>query len=125
MGILHDDTTGSREILKIRKLKTYIKKVIHTGIIPQNRGLHDSLHPISNNTLLLRAEVMRLITIVVNPETVSSGINTLINCNFISDNMNISLYSSFLQTKSTFNQKKEYRNLLIYYYSSRNTNAVL
>ena len=50
---------------------------------------------------------MRLILIMINPETVSSRINILINCNLISNNMDISLDSSFLQMKSIFNQKSK------------------
>ena len=111
------------EDIKDQKLNN--KNKTHTGIIPQNRGFHDGLHPIPNNTLLFRAEVMSLIMIMINPETISSGINILINCNLISNNMDISLDPSFLQTKSVFNQKLEKLSLLIYCYPSRNTNVVL
>ena len=106
-------------------------KRARTGIIPQNRSFHDSLHPITNNTLLLRAKIMCLVMVMIDPEPISSRVNILINCDFISNDVDISLDSSFLQnktekTKLLFNQKTiEGRNSLIYRYSSGNTNAVL
>lgn len=97
VGILQDDTTGSE--------KTYLStnhyekdKQAHTGEVSVNRSLHESLHPFSNDHLLLRAEEMRRLAVVNNPESIFSRIRVLVRNYFIPLHFDVSFNFRLLYT---------------------------
>lgn len=62
-----------------------------TCIISANGSLHDGLHPVSNNRLLVRAEKVHLIVVVLDPESVSARIHVFVDSDFVTQNVDITL----------------------------------
>lgn len=61
-----------------------------TSVVPSNSSLHNRLHPIPNDSLLVRAEILRLVMLVVDPEPISAGVHILVHCDFIPSNIGVS-----------------------------------
>lgn len=101
VGILHEDTTGS--VQTIFFCKNQRRGGVHrmnrgyaTRIIPVNRCLHDRFHPVPNNSLLVRAKVMRLVLFVVDPESVTPRIQILVHRNLVPYDVNVAFDFRFL-----------------------------
>ena len=66
-------------------------------IITSNRGLHDSLRPLSNDDLLIGTEVVRLVRFVNNPETIFARVNVLVHLNLVPTSVDITFDLSLLE----------------------------
>lgn len=62
-----------------------------TGIISSNGSLHQSLHPLTNNHLLVRAKIMCLFCVVDQTETIATRIYILIDDDLVASNVDIAL----------------------------------
>lgn len=71
-----------------------------TGIIPTNRRLHNSLHPVPQNRLLIRAEKVGLIVVVVDTEPISSRVHVLVHGDLVPNDIDIPLDLRLLKVSS-------------------------
>ena len=77
-------------------------KNILTGIIPSNGRLHDSLHPLSDDTFLVRAEEVRPLGVMDNLKSITPGLSIFVRDHFVSGNVDVTLDFCFLFQGSTF-----------------------
>jgi hypothetical protein len=67
-----------------------------TGIIPPNSRFHDSLHPLSNDSLFVRAEEVRFVSLMYYLESIASGVGVLVRNNLVTQDVDITLDFCFL-----------------------------
>lgn len=112
VGILHEDTTGPAMATIVN---TPVRSYSHerTCIVSPDGSLHDRLHPFPNHRFFIRAEVVRLVLIVVDPEAVPPRAQVLVNSHLVPMNVHVSLQARFLlyhvseQTSIIHNQGKK------------------
>ena len=75
---------------------------MHTGIISANGGFHDSLHPFTNSTLLIGTEIMCLVIVVIDPKTIFSRIQILVNGDLVANDIDVALDLGFLWVAQGF-----------------------
>ncbi len=68
-----------------------------TSEITRNGSFHQGLHPLSDHDLFIVAEVVRLIRLVHDPESVSSGVDVLIGDYFVAHDIYVPLDLGLLQ----------------------------
>ena len=89
VGMLTDETTGSA--IDDQDTSSTRKKQRRTGVIATDSSLHDGLHPVADDRLLLGAEVVRLVVVMNDLEAIPAGINVLIRNNFVANEMDVCL----------------------------------
>ena len=62
-----------------------------TAIVSCNRSLHDCLHPITDDSLIFRTEIVGLIRLMFDPEAVLSRVRSLVDSNFVTQSVDVSL----------------------------------
>lgn len=92
VGILHDEMTGSTERKKVNKIKDEGLAGQHTRVISINCSLHDRLHPLANDRLLIRTEEVRwFVMVMVNSESITTRIQSFVHGHFVPINVEVSL----------------------------------
>lgn len=93
VGMLQDETTGPASTVSPAHGDEI---TILTGIVSANGGLHDGLHPLTDDCLLFRAEVVSLVVVVVDTETVAARIESFVYCHSVSMDVNVALQTGLL-----------------------------
>lgn len=85
--------------MDIQHLSVMRKKYVRTRVVSANSGFHDRFHPFAHNQLFLRAETVRLISLVDNPETITARIDFLVRYNLVASDIDITLDFRLLQCR--------------------------
>lgn len=86
--MLHDEMTGSGDGSATRKVHNDGRL---TCVITSNGRLHDSLHPLSNDRLVIRAEKVHLVLLVLNAESVLARVHILVHSDPVPDDVDVAL----------------------------------
>lgn len=103
VGMLLEDTTGPREL--IRYYDIYIIMRILTSIVTADSGFHKGLHPLSDDDMLIMTEIMRLVRVMNNTETVTTRVSIFVSYDLIADNVNITLDLRLLRILSNLESR--------------------
>lgn len=93
--MLHEETTRSRHFL--HKMHYIVRHIGLTGVVSRDSSLHESLHPLTDSDVLLGAEVMALIRVVHDTETVAAGVDVLIRNYLVTGDVDVTLDLRLLQ----------------------------
>jgi hypothetical protein len=87
VGILHDDMTGSGKAGHL--INVDLPQVCEqlTRIISGDGRFHDRFHPVTDDGLLVRAEIICLVVIVLNTKTITTRIHILVVHNLVANDI--------------------------------------
>lgn len=68
-----------------------------TGVVATDGSLHERLHPLPNDELFIGTEIVSLIRIMDDRESITTRIDVLVSLNSVPGNVDVSLDLGFLQ----------------------------